>query len=144
MNILLINNCESITSASTRTVKQQLPGMSCYVVPSGLKTEMNVKESDGTLIITCITLTGGFAPTRKYAHKHLTAATVNSALGDTIATRSNTICQQFIVLAHIASFFMQVIVMNLFISMSNETKKWQNIGLTLPGSKTVADSIALN
>ncbi len=41
-------------------------------------------------------------------------------------------------------FFMRVIVMNLFISMSNETKKWQNTGLTLSASKTVADSIALN
>jgi hypothetical protein len=33
---------------------------------------------------------------------------------------------------------------DLFTSMSNETKKWQNIGLTLPASKTVAGSIALN
>jgi len=39
---------------------------------------------------------------------------------------------------------MQVIVMTLFISMSSETKKWQNIGLILPGFKTVADSIVLN
>lgn len=39
---------------------------------------------------------------------------------------------------------MQGIVMNLFISMSNETEKWQNIGLTLPGFKRSAGSIALN